>query len=37
MADMTRDAKMNMEASTAMMGHTRPGARSLYGKGMSCH
>ena len=35
MADMTRDAKMNMEASTAMMGHTLPGARSLYGKGMS--
>ena len=35
MADMTRDAKMNMEASTAMMGHTIPGARSLYGKGMS--
>ncbi len=35
MADMTRDAKMNVEASTAMMGHTLPGARSLYGKGMS--
>lgn len=25
MADMTRDAKMNMEASTAMMGHTLAG------------
>lgn len=35
MADMTRDAKMNMEASTAMMGHSLPTARSLYGKGMS--
>jgi integrase len=35
MADTTRDAKMNVEASTAMMGHTIPGARSLYGKGMS--
>lgn len=35
MADTTRDAKLNVEASTAMMGHTIPGARSLYGKGMS--
>lgn len=35
MADMTRDAKLHMEASTFVMGHTIPGARSLYGKGMS--
>jgi hypothetical protein len=35
MADTTRDAKMNIEASTVMMGHTLPGARALYGKGMS--
>jgi integrase len=35
MADMTRDAKLHMEASTLMMGHSLPGARSLYGKGMS--
>lgn len=35
MADMTRDAKLHMEASTFVMGHTIPGARSIYGKGMS--
>jgi integrase len=35
MADMTRDAKMNIEASTAMMGHTLPGIRAHYGQGMS--
>jgi len=35
MADMTRDAKLHMEASTFVMGHSIPGARSLYGNGMS--
>lgn len=35
MADTTRDAKMNLEASNRLIGHTLPGARGLYGKGMS--
>ena len=35
MADMTRDAKLHIEASTFMMGHSLPGARSIYGNGMS--
>jgi integrase len=35
MADMTRDAKLHIEASTYMMGHSLPGTRSNYGNGMS--
>jgi integrase len=35
MVDMTRDGKLHMEASNVLVGHTQPGVRSLYGKGMS--
>jgi integrase len=35
MADMTRDAKLHIEASTFMMGHSLPGTRPDYGNGMS--
>jgi integrase len=35
MVDMTRDGKLHIEASNVIVGHTQPGVRSLYGKGMS--
>jgi integrase len=35
MVDMTREGKLHMEASNVIVGHTQPGVRSLYGKGMS--
>ncbi len=34
-ADMTRDARLHIEASNFMMGHKLPGNRSGYGRGMS--
>ncbi len=35
MVDMTRDGKLHIEASNVIVGHTQPGVRSMYGKGMS--
>ncbi|MGE3643784.1 MAG: site-specific integrase [Beijerinckiaceae bacterium] len=35
MVDTTRDARLGLEASNRVIGHTLPGARGLYGKGMS--
>jgi integrase len=35
MVDMTREGKLHMEASNVIVGHTQPGVRSQYGKGMS--
>jgi integrase len=34
-ADMTRDARLHIEASSLMLGHKLPGSRSGYGHGMS--
>ena len=34
-ADMTRDARLHIEASSLMLGHKLPGSRSGYGNGMS--
>jgi integrase len=35
MVDMTREGKLHVEASNVIVGHTQPGVRSQYGKGMS--
>jgi integrase len=34
-ADMTRDARLHIEASNLLLGHKIPGNRSGYGRGMS--